>query len=264
MNKIIAFSVILCCVPATSMAETSLTVSPSLLHFDYTEFGSMDEILDRESGWLPGLKAKLSYTPGPGWLIDIHGAYYQGTVAYSGQTQSGVPHTTSTDTYQLRLGGQIEKNIFNHTHLYIGAQAHEWQRNIRDSNNVSGLDETYKWIEYSIGLRSDIFINQKDLLNIEAAYLLTRNGTLYADLSRAGIGYATLELGDDAGGRLNLSWKRTSENNSCYSLSVFFEAWDFGHSNTQLTQGGSPNRLITEPSSETRNIGLSFNIEYSF
>ena len=77
-------------------------------------------------------------------------------------------------------------------------------------------------------------------------------------------GSARLDIGDGTGGRLNLSWKRLSENNTRYGLSLFFEGWDFGRSNTKLTQGGSSSVFVTEPRSETRNIGLKFNIEYMF
>jgi len=264
MNKIIAISAILLCHSTLTAAETRLTLSPSLLHFDYTEFSTTDEVLNQELGWLPGLEAKLSYSITSDWLIGIHSAYYQGTVDYTGQTQSGTPHTTDTETKLFRFGGRIEKNIYKNAHLFIGVQSHKWQRDIKDNNNISGIDETYKWLEYSIGLNADLLITQKDIFNIEAAYLITGNGTLDVDLSRVDYGSARLDLGDGSGGRLNLNWKRLSENNTRYGLSLFFEGWDFGRSNTKLTQGGTSSVFVTEPRSETRNIGLKFNIEYMF
>ena len=264
MNKIIIIPAILLCNSTLSLAETQLTISPALLHFDYTEFSTTDEVLDRELGWLPGLEAKLSHSITSDWLINIYSAYYLGTVDYTGQTQTGTPHTTNTETKLFRFGGRIEKDIYKNAHLFIGAQSHKWQRDIRDNNNISGINETYKWLEYSIGLNSDLFINQKDVFNIEAAYLIIRNGTIDVDLSRVNLGSTTLDLGDGTGGRLNLNWKRISENNTRYGLSLFFEGWDFGRSNTKQTQGGSSIVFVTEPRSETRNIGLKFNIEYSF
>ena len=264
MNKLIIVSATLICHSTISVAETQLTISPTLLHFDYTEFSTTDEVLDRELGWLPGIGAKLYHAITPKWLLNIHTAYYQGTVDYDGQTQSGAPHSTETKMKLIRLGARVERSIIENTHLFIGAQTHQWQRNIQDNNNISGLDETYKWIEYSIGLNTDIFIYQKDVFNIEAAYLLTRNGTLDVDLSRVNLGSTKLDLGDGTGGRLNLNWKRLSENNTRYGLSLFFEGWNFGRSNTKQTEGGSSIVFVTEPRSETRNIGLKFNIEYSF
>jgi len=264
MNKIFTISTILLCNSTLAAAETQLTFSPSLLHFDYTEFSTTDEVLDRELGWLPGLEFKLSHTITSDWLVDIVGAYYQGTVDYTGQTQTGTPHTTDTETKLLRFGGRINKSIYKKIHLFIGAQLHQWNRDIRDNNNVSGLDEIYKWLEYSIGLNSDLFISQKDIVNLEAGFLITRNGTLDVDLSRIDLGTTILDLGDGTGARVNLSWKRISTNNIHYGLSLFAEGWDFGRSNTKRTQGGSPNVLVTEPGSETRNIGIKLNIEYIF
>lgn len=268
MKKIIILSAILLChstlTAAESITKTRLTLSPSLLHFDYTEFSTTAEVLDRELGWLPGLEFKLSHAITSDWSFDIVSSYYSGTVDYVGQTQSGVPHTTDTGTNLFRIGGQINKEIYKKIHLFVGAQSHQWNRDIKDNNNVSGVDETYKWLEYSIGLNSDLFISQKDVVNLEAGFLITRNGTLNVDLSRIDLGTTTLDLGDGTGARLSLSWKRISTNNIHYGLSLFAEGWNFGRSNTKRTQGGSSNVLVTEPESETRNIGIKLNIEYSF
>jgi hypothetical protein len=221
-------------------------------------------VLDRETGWLPGIEARLNHSITPDWIIKVHGSYYQGIVDYVGQTQNGVPHTTDSGANLLRFGGQIERTIVKKTNLFIGVQSHQWDRDIKDNNNVSGIDETYQWIEYSIGLNAEMFISQKDVLNMEAGFLITRNATIDVDLSRVDLGSTTLDIGDGTGARLNLSWKRISENNIHYGLSVFFEGWNFGRSNTKQTQGGSSNVFVTEPRSETRNIGLQFNIDYNF
>ena len=244
--------------------DTQLTVSPSLLHFDYTEFSTTGRVLDRELGWLPGIDARLAHSFTESWSINIHGAYYRGRVDYDGSTQQGIPHSTDTMTRLTRFGARAERVIYKKTSLFIGAQAHRWNRNIQDNNNISGISETYKWLEYNLGLNSYIYINQKDILSFEAAYLLTRNATIDVDLSRVDLGTATLNIGDGSGGRLALNWKRTSENNFNYGLSLFYEAWNFGRSNTKRTSGGASSVFVTEPRSETRNIGLKFNIEYMF
>lgn len=248
----------------TSTAETRLTLSPSLLHFDYTEFSTTDKVLDSESGWLPGIEAKLSHSITLDWSFDITSAYYSGTVDYTGQTQSGVPLSTSTDTNLFRFGGQINKTIYKKIYLFVGAQFRQWDRDIKSTNTASGIDETYKWIEYSIGLNSDIYSNKNNVVSVDVAYLLIRNATVEADLSRVNLGSTTLDIADGTGARANLNWKILSAGKINYGLTLFAEGWDFGRSNTKRTQGGSPNVLVTEPRSETRNIGLKFNIEYNF
>jgi len=265
-NKSLILSVFLIsshCYAADNSA-TQLSLSPSILHFDYTEFSTTDKILNRELGWLPGVEARLSHAISADWLIQIQGAYYLGTVDYAGQTQAGVPHSTDTETKFLRFGGQIEKVIYKKTNLFIGIQSHQWQRDIQDNNNVSGISETYQWIEYSFGLSANILSYQKDLFNIEAAYLITRNATIDVDLSRVNFGSATLDIGNGAGARLILNWQRVNENNTRYGLSLFFEGWDFGRSNTKQTQGGSSTAFVTEPRSKTRIIGLKFIIQHLF
>jgi len=264
MKKIVLLPITLLCHSTLAVAETRLTLSPSLLYFDYTEFNTTNEILDRELGWLPGLELKLSHTITSGWRFELNSTYYQGTVDYVGQTQTGVPHMTDTGTKLLRLGGRIQKAIYEKTQLFAGAQSHQWNRDIRDNNNISGIDETYKWLEYTIGLSYDILLNPDNVLNLEAAYLVTRNATINVDLSRVNLGSAKLDIADGTGGRVNLNWKTAYTDNTHIGLSFFFEAWDFGRSNTKPTQGGTSAIFITEPGSETRNTGLKFNIEYSF
>ena len=268
MKKIIILFVTLLCSSTLAATESNTTkyfiLSPSLLHFDYTEYSTTGTVLDRERGWLPGIEARLNYPFASTWSFDIHSSYHTGTVDYVGQTQSGTAHTTDTGTNLFRIGGKVNKKVYRELNVFVGAQLHQWDRDIKDNNNVSGIYEVYKWFEYSIGLSSDVFVNQNDTFNVDVAYLLIRNGTLDVDLSRVDLGTTQLDLGDSNGARLNLNWKRINENNIHYGISLFFEGWDFGRSNTKSTTGGSPNVLVTEPRSETRNAGLKFNIEYLF
>ena len=246
------------------MADTSYSLSPGLFHFDYTEFDTNDTLLDREQGWLPGIKLKLNHQLSDDYLISISSAYYQGTVTYDGQTQSGTPHITDTDTQLFRLGARFQANIYSDIDLFIGTRLHQWIRDIKDKNSISGITETYRWEEYSIGLNANIFIRKNDALNIDIAYLLTRYADMKADLSRIDAGTTVLNLGDGDGARLKLEWSRKSSNERFYGLSIFVESWDFGRSNTRFTQGGATNLLITEPKSETRNTGLEINFGYNF
>ena len=264
MNKLIVLFAILMSCSTLAHAETQLNISPTLLHFDYTEFSTTDEVLDRELGWLPGLEANLKHAITPDWLFSVSTSYYQGTVDYDGQTQQGAAHTTNTDSNIFRIGVRADRLIYQDIYLFAGARFHKWKRDINDNNNISGIDETYEWHEYSIGLNSDFTITQKDIISLEASLLLIRDGTIFVDLSRANLGTTTLDLGDGTGARLNLSWIRQYKNNINYGLGLFFEAWQFGRSNTRQTQNSSAIIFVTEPESETKNIGLQFSIEYMF
>jgi len=252
----------LCCI-RTAKAETQLTLSPSLLHFDYTEFSQSDSKLNRELGWLPGLSANITHNLDQHWKIQLDTALYMGEVDYTGQTQSGIPHNTKTSTRLFRLAGTVNRNLHQNLDVFVGIRHHQWNRDIQDRNNVSGLDETYIWQEYSLGLDSLIFNTESDLLNVRLAWLLIRNATIDVDISKIGLGQTTLDIGDGSGARLELEWQKKFDHELDYSLSLFFEGWNFGRSNTKATQGGSTSVLVTEPRSETRNLGVMLNFRFS-
>ncbi|MBT8134716.1 MAG: hypothetical protein KJO03_09410, partial [Gammaproteobacteria bacterium] len=191
-------------------------------------------------------------------------SYYQGTVDYDGQTQQGIPHTTDSDATLFRIGARLDRSIYKDIRLFIGAMSHQWKRDIKDKNNISGIDETYEWYEYSLGLDTDFVITKKDRVNLEISYFLVRDATVFVDLSRVDLGTTTLDLGDGTGGRLNLNWFHQYRQNINLGLGVFFEGWQFGRSNTKQTENSSAITFVTEPRSETKNTGLKFNIQYMF
>ena len=84
------------------------------------------------------------------------------------------------------------------------------------------------------------------------------------DLSRVDLGSAELDLGNGTGTRLSLLWRPHFKDNFRYGVNVFFESWGFGRSNTKPTTGGTSSAFVTEPRSETQNIGLKLNLEYAF
>ena len=183
---------------------------------------------------------------------------------YDGQTQQGVPHTTDSDATLFRVGARLDRLIYRDIRLFVGAQTHQWKRDIKDKNNISGIDETYEWYEYSLGLNTDFVITKKDRIKLEASYLLIRNATVFVDLSRVDLGTTTLDLGDGTGARLNLSWLHQYKSDFNLGLGFFIEGWNFGRSNTRQLENGTSIIFVTEPRSETRNIGLKLNIEYMF
>jgi hypothetical protein len=264
MKKIIISFLSLLYLPSLVSADSELILSASLLHFDYTEFSSTNRVLDNEQGWLPGLKILSQHKGSSGLSFNITGAYYQGIVDYTGQTQSGTPHNTTTNTEIFRIAGQINQLIYKKTHLFAGIQLHKWNRDINDRNNISGIYETYTWQEYAFGINTDFSINKNNTLSASIAYLLVRNARIYVDISRIDLGATTLDIGDDDGARFKLKWKKPLAENTSYGLSLFAESWNFARSNSKLTEGGSSTVSVTEPRSETINIGVNFNIEYTF
>lgn len=245
-------------------SDTRILLSPSLLYFDYTEFNKADEVLDRELGWLNGVEIRLDHALTTRWSANIYTTFFTGNVDYTGQTQQNAPHNTDSDTRLFRLGAKAETDIYKATRLFLGVQSHQWVRDIQDTGNVSGISEEYRWLEYTVGIKSGFDIDQRNALNFEIAYLITRDASIDVDLSRVNFGSAKLDIGDGSGGRFTLNWRRVTDSNMHYGLTFFHEAWDFGRSNTKATQGGSSSVLVTEPRSQTRLTVIQFNIEYRF
>lgn len=101
----------------TGQAKADALFNLELLgkNFSYTEYATDGDILNRETGYLPGIGLDLSRTSG-NTTIGLHGHAYSDRVDYDGQTQAGDPHTTQTNTgfYEIGLFTSIQiipKNI---------------------------------------------------------------------------------------------------------------------------------------------------------
>jgi hypothetical protein len=119
-----------------SLVFIRLSISPALLHFDYTEFSTTDQILDTETGRLHRLEASLSYVITSNWSASINTWYHQGRL-----------RTTDTEISLFRSGARADRLIYEDIHIFIAAQSNQWERDIQDNNKPSGIDETYEWHE---------------------------------------------------------------------------------------------------------------------
>lgn len=267
MHKKITIVAVLFCNSNLALAETQLSLSPSLLHFDYTEFSTSNTVLDRETGWLPGFSLIFKDDINKQLHYEFEVAGHFGNVDYNGSTQLGTAHSTTTDESIWHIGFRLlvpyDKFTDNTTDLYIGIKRHEWQRNIHDNNNISGLYEVYKWWEISAGIQSSLWSNKTQRLTYDASLLYIYEPTIFVDLSRINRGSTTLNIGENYGGRLQLAWEQNNDPQWTYKLNTYAEFWDFGRSNTRSTKGGI-STTVTEPRSETRNIGLQATIQYTF
>ena len=266
MNRKTATLVMLLTASAHSHADwdTSIQLSPGIIHFDYTEFSTLGNTLNNEQGWLPGVALSLSARHDSGWGIKGTVTGYQGVVDYDGQTQQGDSHVTRTDTRFTRAGLELSRATLPTLELVAGYTSHEWIRDIRDNGDVFGLLEEYSWDEYALGARLNLYSTSSNRLDIEASYLTIRNSTIFVDLTRADYGSTTLDIGDGSGGRIAGRLTRRAGSNIRTGFTLVYEVWDFARSNTRATQGGSTSLLVTEPRSETRNLSLSADITYVF
>lgn len=234
----------------TVQAESQFSIAPALLYFDYTEFSKSGVILDKETGWVPGLQLHLDKPLNEQLTVKLELTAYDGSVDYEGNTQ------TTTEANIIRFGAGIETPLSTHTDLIFGVTHNEWQRDIQDSSTLLGPFEIYRWWEISLGISSQFWINDTQSWQAEASLLRIIKPTIHVDLSKADLGKADLDLGTDWGARLQLSWKREITSDWQYSFSIFYEAWNFGRSGIKATSGGAGSLFVVEPRSETRHSGL--------
>ncbi len=249
---------------ATSSAyATSFEITPGIYYFNYEEFSPTGKSLDSEKGYLPGIKIKLLQLHNGNTYI-AHASLYDGTVDYTGRTQSGQPHTTQTEQQLTQLGFEFiaRKIKFIPGQLKLGVRHWEWERNILDRNSVRGLHEIYNWNEISIGFnfeteqQNDSFYQ----VNINALYNLSPSMKIILDNSTV-----KLNLSEKPGFRLQAGKTWIKNNQNSYSLLIISEYWQFGRSNSVFTDDffGNP-AFLTEPDSTSFHTRLEFSYSAHF
>ena len=249
---------------AGSNAETQFTVAPSLLNFDYTEFNASGSILDRETGLIPGIQFLLSRDFSEQLSAELEISAYDGNVDYTGHTQSGLPHNTTTNEELFGIGARLIAPLSAHTDAYFGAKYQRWNRDIFSNNGIAGLFERYQWWELSAGTRISLRARENQSWIADIALLRTINPTIYVNLASVDGGNADLDLGADTGARLQLMWKLSKGNQTTYAINAFYELWGFGMSDSKATSGGSSSYFIFEPESKTRHSGVQFQLGFRY
>ena len=248
----------------TAQAKSKFSITPSLMYFDYTEFSSSGSVLDRETGWIPGIQFQLAQDLSNQLNIELGISTYGGNVDYAGHTQSGVPHNTRTNEGLIRIEARFIAPLLTNTDIYLATKSHQWDRNIYSNNGVAGVFERYQWWEISVGSRISFWIKDNQTWTADIAILKTINPTLYVDLSSVDAGNANLNLGSDTGARLQLMWETSNNERYTYGVSTFYEIWGFGVSDSRTTSGGSSSFSIFEPRSETRHMGIQLQLSFKY
>jgi len=241
----------------------SFDITPNVYYFNYEEFSQSNKSLNKEDGFLPGLK--LRYTT----LLDKHqfSAYtslHYGTVDYRGQTQGGQPLNTRTDEKIIQLGFEFKSEQLDQipASIIMGIRHWEWDREIQGLENVIGLHELYTWNEASIGLhiQSEAKNNVHYWSNLSALYTISPDMEIFLPNSSL-----TLNLEGRPGFRFNAgaSWNHNTQ--QLIKLSFIAEYWAFGRSNTVFTNDFFGNAaFLTEPRSESIHTGIELTYSYQF
>jgi hypothetical protein len=210
--------------------------------------------------------------------LRLHSSVYDGDVDYDGRTQGGTAHTTDTETQLFTLGlrlmpAQLEvplQRIFQTDlssslqapRFFIGLQYWRWDRNILTRDNVQGLHELYHWYEIEFGLQLKSAVRNQAWYWAELSALYNVNPQMKILLPNSEV---SLKLGSQPGARLRFGRSWQSSPALALSLSVFAEYWEFGRSNTELSNDFfGRSAYLTEPRSETLHSGIALDFSWRF
>ena len=253
---------LLCTACPLAAAAGDLRAYPFIHYFDYTEYDDNNVFLDGETGPLLGFGVSASGNSGPHGLrgkFELAG----GTVDYDGQTQSGIPHTTDTDTLLYRLGLDYEyAAVPERVTLILGGDYVAWDRDIQPNYNplvggvVGGLLEEYRWWELRAGVDATLFARNRHHWSLrgEALYIAEPEMTV------VDFGNLRLDLGSEPGFRLTGRYLYERPDNWWIGTELYWEEWEFGRSD-DVVYGPF---LVHEPRSETEHRGIRLIMEQRF
>lgn len=255
----------ICTLPALAgdnSVATSAWLGLTGTAFDYEEFDDQGDSLDREEGWLPGIKAGVNLEYGK-WFVETGLWWSAGNVDY---TSPRADTTTDEDIRNLEiLAGTW---FFSVDRLRVGLIAgggyREWRRDILPTATASGLDETYSWGYGLLGLRGEQALN-KDT-RIVAGVQLTRTINPNIDVDFSGsFDDISLSLGVKNGFRASLALHWQLDTATTLWLAPWYEYWKLGRSaDADLFRNGVAVGTVFEPRSETRNSGVTIGVIWRF
>ena len=186
-----------------------LGVSGELMFFDYEETDTLGNSLNREKGLIPGLTfSGIHQYNNISNALEL--SIYDGQVDYSGQTQAGQPHQTTTEETILKLAYRLGWSPASTEAAFYGsAYWQQWERDIQATNGISGLFERYEWWTVEAGVQAPFFRDDSQHLFLEMGMLATMNGDIMIDLKPLGYGAHTLNLGNSIGFASALKYQMT-------------------------------------------------------
>jgi len=264
--KIITKCVWLACILTVSVSSqaTDFRIAAELMHFDYEETDVFGNLLDQETGFIPGFTVAASQ-PYRSIRNTVEFSLYGGDVDYDGRTQDGQPHQTTTEEtiyrilYRLGWSPQGTEGAF-----YGKAYWQQWDRSIQPNNGVQGLLERYQWLTAEAGVQVPFIKDEKQNLLLELGMLTTFNGSIMIDLADAGFGKPVLDLGNGIGFSGELKYVLKQAKNSSFQFGVQLKGWEFGRSNSKTISDGSNLITFTEPDSTTVQTTLSASYIHHF
>jgi hypothetical protein len=253
--------------PLLALAETgniimSVWLGATALDFDYEEFDGQDDSLDREDGWMPGVTAGASLT-GDRWFVESSLLWSSGVVDYHSPDVD-----SKTDEEILNLEALAGTPLFasdrQRVSLVAGAGHRKWQRDIRSTPTALGLDETYRWYYWLLGLRGEHRFSERTRVVADAQLTRTLNPEIEAKFKANYADDVNLDLGEETAYKASFTLHRQLTGNASLWLMPWYERWDLGRSKTKdlYRDGAYLGKEVHEPRSETHNYGVSLGVRW--
>jgi len=241
-----------------------LRIAAELMHFDYKETDLSGNMLNQETGFIPGFTL-AAIQPYRRFENSFEFSIHDGQVDYDGSTQNGQAHQTTTEQNIIRLLYKLSWSPSSTEAAFYGKTYwQQWDRDIQPYNGVGGLFERYRWWTVEAGAQLPFIKQDKQNLFWELGLLASLNGTIMIDLSDAGFGSPTLDLGNSIGFSSALKYEFKQTSNSSLQFGVQFKTWEFGRSNSETISDGNNTFTITEPDSTTIQTTLSASYIHHF
>lgn len=238
-----------------------ITLSARAMHYDSVEIDGNGNRLNRESGWLPGIGARLRLPLRERAYFALQARYFGGDVDYDGQTQRSRPFKSTTDQRLSRWrveGGycwwscQFTANA--------GAALYRRERDIRGHSGVQGLYEDYRWQEWHLGGALSPQRLPRMMLTAEVFYL--RDADMLLDLTYTGGGKPTVPLPNETGLRLGWAYTVMQREAASLSVSVAYERLDIRKSDTRSVSSNKGTLSFFEPASESEQWQLGLQVTF--
>ena len=247
----------------TNSYADSFEVTTDILYFNYREFNTSGNLLDKETGFIPGIA--FNYTTNyKNSDVTAYISHHDGRVDYTGKTQGGKDHTTKTNQILIKYGIQLTSHETPDfpARLLFSFAYHTWDRDILSTINVQGLHEFYSWHEFSLGLRfqGETIDNSFYWTNISALLIYNPEIVVFLDT-----GDKSLNIGENLGFRLHVGKTWKMENSHSISLSFKSEYFEFERSNTIFVNSFFGRSVfITEPDSVSFHNSFNLTLSYRF
>lgn len=248
--------------------EFSHQLGVKLERFHYKETNNRDELIDQETGLLPGLNIGASANCGA-WIFSASIEQQRARLEYDGQSSGGRKIFTRTMENIREVSVQASRRFaISHADdvsVYSGVGYWRWQRDIEAVGNVAGLDETYRQRFFYLGGDTTLFRQTQHRVALDARWLRLLSPTLDVDFKGLYDTAAGLTLNAQHGWRVSVPWHYRVDEANTWVLAPYATGWRTNVSAAKpLFRKGVVIGDFFEPASTTRLYGIQLSWRHQY